>query len=111
VASCWRLAAAGTPPPSWLPLRSHWGVGENSTDRFPFAVNDSAGGGQVTLGVTGAAGRKLRAVTVVNEQPERALTDWPSPSSFRFAMAPLDVTVLRVQFRSAAGGKSDDVAV
>jgi hypothetical protein len=104
------VAVAGTlPPPSWLLLRRHWGVGANSTNCFAFAVNDGSGSGQVTLGVTDATGRKLSAVTVVNEQPERVVTDWPSSSSFRFAMAPLDVMVLRVQFHSAVGIKSEDM--
>ena len=84
------------PFPGWLMLRSHWGVGKNSSDFFIFAVNDGTGSGQVTL--VASDGRKLEAVTVVNEQPERVVTARPSPSSFRFAMASLDVTVLRVRF-------------
>eukprot|EP01051_Picozoa_sp_SAG22_P008107 SAG22_NODE_600_length_8677_cov_18.222429_5_plen_687_part_00 len=100
------------PPPDWLMMRSHWGVGENATDCYVFAVNDGTGGGPVTLSVSGG-GRKLGTVTVVNEQPERAVTDWPSPGSFGIVMAPLDVTVLRVRFQQeddAPSLKSDDAA-
>ena len=88
--------------PGWLMLRSHWGVGKNATDCYAFAVNDGSGSGHVTLVVNG--GRKLGVVTVVNEQPEWAITARPSPNSFRFAMAPLGPSPLNLL---GEGGPAD----